>query len=345
MTEKMTDKETINDSMINTEEPSESQPELLSMERLPVSIQEELKRIFSGQDLPQLYSDIIAKTIFNVDIHPERYNFLMGSIAKDDTVDVERSAANEAIRQSLYSKSFSYDLPGWLFDGRLSNMEVQNQGQNFVFTRTDLYGAELLILQYQVNPGQKKSELDYTDVNDVLLVVLMVHSPKPFKEYDKVSDRYIHRFTQMVADTGLTYERKVKTMYVQLDKCLEQFQRGYNAETEDHQPDTLQLWLSMIADVNDENVSKAAEQDPDLQSIRSEAMAMAQDREVQNMIIQDRYNRMDWVTYGNQREEAGGIRMLVNLVKNGTITVEQAAKNANMSVEEFTKEYLTPASA
>lgn len=94
-------------------------------------------------------------------------------------------------------------------------------------------------------------------------------------------------------------------MYVQLDKCLKQFQRGCNAETEDHQPDALQLWLSMIADVNDESVSKAAEENEELQSIRSEALVMAQDREVQNIIIQERYDRMDWLTYGNQREAAG----------------------------------------
>ena len=32
---------------------------------------------------------------------------------------------------------------------------------------------------------------------------------------------------------------------------------------------------------------------------------MEQDKEVQNVIIQERYDRMDWLSYGNQREKKG----------------------------------------
>ena len=36
-----------------------------------------------------------------------------------------------------------------------------------------------------------------------------------------------------------------------------------------------------------------------------EAQQMAQDREVQNMIIQERYDRMDWLTYGAEQKALG----------------------------------------
>lgn len=37
----------------------------------------------------------------------------------------------------------------------------------------------------------------------------------------------------------------------------------------------------------------------------------------------------------NESEERGELRMLVKQVKKGRITIEQAAEDANMSVEQF----------
>ena len=49
---------------------------------------------------------------------------------------------------------------------------------SFIFTRIELCASDMLLLQYSVTEGQKKGELDYTDVNEVLMIVLMVESPK-----------------------------------------------------------------------------------------------------------------------------------------------------------------------
>ena len=64
----------------------------------------------------------------------------------------------------------------------------------------------------------------------------------------------------------------------------------------------------MIADINDERVTQKAKDDRILQDIRLEAQQMAQDREVQNMIIQERYDRMDWLTYGAEQKALGEAR-------------------------------------
>ena len=42
----------------------------LNMSGLPEEVQQNLQDIFEGKILPPLYSDVIAKTIFNADTHP-----------------------------------------------------------------------------------------------------------------------------------------------------------------------------------------------------------------------------------------------------------------------------------
>lgn len=81
------------------------------MSGLPEEVQQNLQDIFEGKILPPLYSDVIAKTIFNADTHPDRLNFLLRGIAKDDTIDVRSSATNEAIRPSAQSKGIVTDIP------------------------------------------------------------------------------------------------------------------------------------------------------------------------------------------------------------------------------------------
>ena len=279
--------------------------ERMDMGSLPEDVQQNLRDIFDGKILPPLYSDVIAKNIFNADVHPERLNYLLRSIAKDDTIDVKSSAANEAFRPSMHAKGIVTDIPSWLRDKRLSDLEIQKVRQDFIFTRIELYASEMLLLQYSVEEGQKKSELHYRNVKSVLIIVLMVESPEAFQKYDAVSENYIHRFTEMRADSGLSYPMKAKIIYVQLDKCLKQFREGKNAESADGKPDQLQRWLAMIADVNDEKVRSAAKDDETLRKIQKEMSDMAQDKEVRNMILQEKYDRMDWISYGTDQREEG----------------------------------------
>ena len=123
------------------------------------------------------------------------------------------------------------DVPSWLKGGRLSDFEMQGVAQDFIFTRTDLYASDMLLLKYSIEEGQSKSEAKDKNVKDVVVIILMVKSPKVFKDF--ISDRYIHRFGYMTADSGLTYKSKATTIYVQLDKCLEQYKKGENGEGTD----------------------------------------------------------------------------------------------------------------
>lgn len=116
---------------------------------------------------------------------------------------------------------------------------------------------------------------------------------------------YIHRFTSLRSDTGLSYPARAKTIYVQLDKCFDQFKGEINAEAEDGKPDRLQKWLAAIADVNDARVAQTAAEDETLSGILSEIHNMSQDKEVQIMLTQEMFDRMDRESYGDEREEKG----------------------------------------
>ena len=82
-----------------------------TFEQLPLQNKQALLRIFDGTDLPPLYSDIIAKSVFNADVHPDRLNFLLRNIAVDDTIDVRSGASNEGLHQSKNSKAMVSSAP------------------------------------------------------------------------------------------------------------------------------------------------------------------------------------------------------------------------------------------
>ncbi|MBR2288582.1 MAG: PD-(D/E)XK nuclease family transposase [Clostridia bacterium] len=261
--------------------------------------------ILEGKIIPPLYLDIIAKRIFNPDVHPDRLNFLLRGITKDASIDVASSASNENFKQTLKAKSMITDIAAWLKDKRLAVTEMQFLKQDHIFSRGELYSSSLLLLQYAVAEDQPKSELNYTNAKDVLLIVLMVKSPAAFLAFNQQSNHYIHRFTDWVSDTGMRFPMKSNIIYVQLDKCLEQFKAGKNAEAEDGKPDELQLWLSMIADINDKNVNSATRTAKELQRIKVEALNMAQDKEVQTVLMQEKMERMDWASFGLEQKRTG----------------------------------------
>ena len=62
-----------------------------SIRELPLSDQQFIQNIIDGKAIPPLYSDVVAKRIFNPDVHPDRLNFLMRRIAQDDTINVASS--------------------------------------------------------------------------------------------------------------------------------------------------------------------------------------------------------------------------------------------------------------
>ena len=215
------------------------------LEKMEQRDREEVLDVLEGRRLPSLSADIIAKKVFAPDEHPERLQKMLRDLTGDDGIVVGDSFRNEGYIQSESSKKVIFDMPARLLDGRISDLEVQAAAQEFIFERADIYSAELLMMQYSVEEGQKKSELDYGNVCGTLVIVLMKESLDLFESFP--SERYIHRFCRRQADSGLSYQPLSHIIYVQVDKCFAQFREGTDGENNKE----LQLLLSMIADIND----------------------------------------------------------------------------------------------
>ena len=99
----------------------------------------------------------------------------------------------------------------------------------------------------------------------------------------------------------------------------------------------------MIANVNDGKVKEAMLDDDEMRDIQTEAAFMAESKEVQLMLIQEKLARLDLATYGNDREakgistgiSIGKLQTLWTLVQDGTITLDRAVALARMTEEEF----------
>lgn len=250
---------------------------------------EELLAIVSGSKLPPLTSDVVAKHVFNPDEHPERLDYLLQKIMRDSSIATESSAGNEGHIQSEYSKKMITDIPAWLKDHRLADLEVQVAAQDYIFNRAELYSSDMLLVQYTKEENRKASDVGFINVNGTILVVLMRYSPKFFNELS--SKRYIHRITEIPADSGLVFKPLRKMAFVQLDKALALFKEHSYLPDEDLE---LLKRLAFIADVNDEDVKTSTVGDPMLESIRKDVSDFAKTKEGQAMLLDEKYAKMDW---------------------------------------------------
>ena len=300
----------------------------------------EFEAILRGELLPSLMSDIIAKKIFDPMEHFDRLEYLLREVAGDETICIDKAANNEGYIQSEYSKKLIFDIPAWTQDERFADLEMQVNSQEFILERGEIYSSDMLRMQYSVKKGVAKSSLDFKNTKGVLLVVLMRNSPDKFKEFP--GDRYIHRFGSYTADSGFVYEKPLKNVvYVQLDKCFEQFIKGMDGE---NNPE-LQLLLAALYDINDERVLEKAKENNMLKEIISEARKMSQDKEVQAMLLAERYASAD-LRAMRSYERNEGIRegkregkdeAFYTLVQDGKLSVETGAEYAGVSVPEFEK--------
>lgn len=259
--------------------------------RLPESQKEKLEAIVRGERLADLWRDLIAKHVFSPDLHPERMEFILQHTMGDPDMQVVSSATNEPALKNIYSKKTIFDIPAWLNDRKLADLEIQMEPQEYIFNRTDIYSSNMLLLQYSVEPGQPKDERDYENVQDSIIIVLMVKSPNIFKDYR--SDRYIHRFIKARADTGLEVRKLKQMAFVQLDKALEMYISGeYN---EDEDVDLLKLF-AMMADINNKKIIEEAAGNSFLGDIRSDVYQFTRSPEVQHMLTIQDLDMLDYNT-------------------------------------------------
>ena len=156
------------------------------------------------------------------------------------------------------------------------------------------------MIQYSAEKGQKDT-VTYDNIQGVIVVVLMSESPKMFRDYNKKSDRYIHRFNTETAESGLKYEPLAKKVYVQLDKAFKQFKAGIDGENNSR----FQILLSAMKDINNPDVQDKMKKDRMFSKILDEVSRLAQDKEVQIMLLAEKYAMSDIATMRKADVEKG----------------------------------------
>lgn len=263
--------------------------EQIFLAHLPEDEKNKYLQVKAGERLPDLSSDVVAKKIFNPGEHPERLEYLLRQIAQDNNIKIDHEAMNEGYVQSSISKKMIFDLTAWLVDQRIAGTEFQRDAQDFILERSEIYTSDLLLVQYSTLKGHSKSEVDYENVKGVLQVILMKNSPDVFVQ-ENVGERYIHRFTKYTADSGLVYENPLKvTIFVQLDKCFAQFLEGKDGENNKE----LQILLSALYNVNHPVVRRCTKDNNMLEDIIVEVEKMSEDKEVQAMLLAEKYAEAD----------------------------------------------------
>ena len=274
--------------------------QILSSASLSDSKKKELIEIAEGKRIAALTSDVMAKHLYSPDSHPERFDSIMQRILKDPTIKSNHSAANELPVEFRDSKTTISDISSWLTDGRFASLEFQQAAQDYSFNRFDLYSSRMLLFCYSSDEDHKKSEIDYDKATGVILVALMLKSPQFLK--NSKSKRYIHRFTDVISDSGVRIPLLKKLVFVQLDKALEQFLNNTYNKRENY---SLLVELAMLADANNQKVKEAVMKKSKLKNIYDDARRFSLSRDAQIALLQ-----YEWAvssqeyTYKKQTERA-----------------------------------------
>ena len=159
------------------------------------------------------------------------------------------------------------------------------------------------------------------------------------KNFTKAIEYHInHDIINMQSDTGVKHKSKATTIYVELDKCLQQLRLHQNAENPNNTPDELQIMLAMIANINDDIVKEYMAEYPTLKKIYEEIVVFSQDKEVQGMIIEEMLRENDYYSGINEaKAEAkveGRSELIAELIADGKITPDEAKHYAPVPSEK-----------
>ena len=170
--------------------------------------------IASGKKLYPLSYDAAFKKLFHPDHHADRLNLLLQGITGDSSIEVAGSASNEGMILTKDSKKVIFDLPSELKDQRRLVTEIQKKSQSFITNRVDIYSANMLTNQFSASYSQMKGDISYEDIRGVILVVLMVKTPRKFARIPPPEGSkfhpYIQRITHNITDEGVVHDRLAK---------------------------------------------------------------------------------------------------------------------------------------
>ncbi len=302
------------------------------MQCVPADVQEEFHQIEQGKRLPDLGSDVVFKKVFDPDIHKERIEKLLTLIYQEE-FEVGASFKQQIPKATVFSKDTIHDVVARLATGGMANLEMQVLAQEFIVERMDIYASDMILLQYAISEGEKKTDFSYIDVQHSYLVVFMKKSPKIFKD----SPEFIH-FKKSVTDTGIELNQLACIVYIELEKCLKYVKaNGYDSENKE-----LWKWLIMLADVNDDDVKQLAVEDPEKAEIIEELYGISKSKEELMMMLSEKYaeaTRSSEIVYAKREAMREGRRE--GRREGEAIGIIHILKSMNQSNTEIIRQLMT----
>ena len=231
---------------------------------LPKAAKEMLKSIDAGERTPNLLRDIMFKGVFNPEIHPDWLSRLVGAILGKD-VRIIKVLPVEGIYISEYSKGVLFDIMVEFEDGEIAIVEVQRRGVEMPPERPVVYSANAVVRQYSILKGQKKGDVDYSNIHPVFTIVLMEKSTEKFKAFKD----FHHHFEQK-SNTGLDLEFIQYYDYI----CLDVFR-----ENKPHTTEKLIQWIDFLSITDTAEMESFLIEHPDFVEIYARACEMLADKE------------------------------------------------------------------
>lgn len=307
---------------------------------VPAEIREKFEQMEAGLRLPDMTADLPFKRIYDAEVHPERISYLLQLIFGEEFT-VSGSVREEMLGTSIYSKKSILDVLARLSNQGIADVEMQVVAQEFIVQRSELYAADMIVMQYSARKNQLKSEITYLDVPVSYIVILMKESPKIFAN----NPHFIHHKVEQT-DTGVNLPTLSKIAYVELDKCLEQMKTGKCSE---ENRELCQL-LAFMADVNSDYANDIARNNSEYSVIQDELKNLIKSREELIVMLADKYEeiirnseiaqaRREGEEFGEARGEAKGEARLAKLV-NILLENEDFAQVSQVTTDKELREKL-----
>ncbi len=294
---------------------------------VPSEVKKAFEEIESGTRLPDLCSDLVFKKIFDPDIHKDRVGRLLSLIFNKD-MEVISSLKQEIPKTTIYGKSTVNDLVAKLSSGSVANIEMQVLAQEFIVERMDIYASDLILLQYSVEQGMKKTDFIYRDVKSSYLVVFMKKSPQIFCH----TKEFIH-FKKSITDTGVELNQLAKIVYIELEKCIS-YVKEYGIDEDNRE---LYEWLMLVADVNDKELVDTIDLNEHKVSILNELVSMSKNKEELMAMLSEKYAQVTRNSENAQFREQGladGKREGMQLM---TLSIIRNMYIQNMDIAEMSR--------